>query len=191
MKNSSSHPREKIIMGMDPGTQIMGYGVIKVSGKEVLILDLGVLRLKSIKGHFLKLSHIYRQTLKLIEEHLPDELAVEAPFYGKNPQSMLKLGRAQGVAISAAISRQIPVTEYAPKKMKAAVTGDGNASKEKVAGMLGHLCQNMPKEMPLLDATDALGVALCHHFNLQNEQMGGKKHKGWGDFLKNNPSRQA
>ena len=154
---------EKIILGIDPGTTIMGYGLIHIHGKKFELINMGVLHLSKLKSHELKLKKIFDRTLQLIEEYKPDELAVEAPFFGKNVQSMLKLGRAQGVAMSAALHRDIPIFEYSPKKIKMSITGNGNASKEQVASMLKSL-MNI-KEIPKhLDATDGLAAAVCHHF---------------------------
>lgn len=177
--------KEKIILGVDPGTTVMGYGIIKVSGSRIDLVQYGVIHLSKYSNHALKLSKIFERTVQLIEEFTPDEMAVESPFFGKNIQAMLKLGRAQGVCMAAAISHEVPICEYAPKEIKLSVTGNGNASKEQVAGMLKHLLKF--KEAPeFLDATDALGVAICHHF--QNGKTKSKS-KGWGDFLKNNPGR--
>ena len=177
--------KEKIILGLDPGTAVMGYGVILVNGSEVSVLQFGVIKLDKYDEHELRLKKIFERVLALIEEFHPDEVALEAPFFGKNVQSMLKLGRAQGVAMAAALYREVPITEYAPRKVKQAVTGNGNASKEQVAAMLMSLFKI--KELPkLLDATDALGVALCHHF------QGGKKSTksgSWSQFIKSNPGR--
>lgn len=177
--------KEQIILGLDPGTNVMGYGVIKVSGQKLSLLQFGVIHLKKYGTHELKLKKIFERVLSIIDDYHPDEVALEAPFFGKNVQSMLKLGRAQGVAMSAALYRDIPITEYAPKKVKMAVTGNGNASKEQVAAMLKQLLKfdEIPK---LLDATDALGVAICHHF------QGGAHKKGptsWKAFLTENPSK--
>lgn len=176
---------EKIILGLDPGTTVMGYGIIKVKKQEVKLLQFGVIHLSKYTGHELKLKKIFDRVLSLIDDYHPDEVALEAPFFGKNVQSMLKLGRAQGVAMAAALSREIPITEYAPKKVKQSVTGNGNASKEQVAAMLKTLLKfdDAPK---LLDATDALAVALCHHY------QGGKavtSSKSWKAFLTENPGR--
>jgi crossover junction endodeoxyribonuclease RuvC len=183
--NAIKTPQEKIILGIDPGTSVMGYGIILVKQNELKLIQYGVIHLNKYPDHSIKLSKIFERTIQLIEEYMPDEMAIEAPFYGKNIQSMLKLGRAQGVAIAAAISRQLPVCEYLPKKVKQSVTGNGNASKEQVAAMLCRLLKS--NETPeFLDATDALGVALCHHF--QNGKVE-KKSKGWGSFLKENPDR--
>jgi crossover junction endodeoxyribonuclease RuvC len=178
-------PQEKIILGIDPGTSIMGYGIILAKQNELKLIQYGVIHLSKYSDHSIKLSKIFERTVQLLEEYMPDEMAIEAPFYGKNIQSMLKLGRAQGVAIAAAISREVPICEYLPKKVKQSVTGNGNASKEQVAAMLCNLLKF--KETPeFLDATDALGVAVCHHF--QNGKVE-KKSKGWGSFLKENPDR--
>ena len=185
-EKANKSPKERIILGIDPGTSIMGYGIILIKQKELKLIQYGVIHLNKYKDHNIKLSKIFERTTQLIEEYMPDEMAIEAPFYGKNIQSMLKLGRAQGVAIAAAIARQIPICEYLPKKVKQSVTGNGNASKEQVSAMLLKLL-NFKKEAPeLLDATDALGVAVCHYF--QNGKVE-KKTKGWTAFLKENPDR--
>lgn len=165
----------------------MGYGIIEITGKKITLLSLGVLKLSKVEDHALKLKNIFEQTSSLIDCYHPDEFAVEAPFFGKNVQSMLKLGRAQGVAIAAALSRSIPVFEYSPRKIKQSITGKGNSSKEQVAGMLQHLLQF--KEMPKhLDATDGLAVAMCHYFQRQ-EPAGKKSFTGWKAFLAENPER--
>ncbi len=177
--------KETIILGLDPGTTVMGYGIIHISGQDYHLIQYGVIHLKKYSNHFLKLQKIFERVLNLVDEYHPDEVALEAPFYGKNVQSMLKLGRAQGVAMAAALYREVPITEYAPKSVKQAVTGNGNASKEQVAGMLYNLLK-MKEETKLLDATDALAVALCHHFS-----KGKIKSKGnsWKSFLEKNPER--
>lgn len=177
--------KEKIILGLDPGTNVMGYGVILVRGTKVELLQFGVIHLSKYESHELRLKKIFDRVLNLVDEFAPDMVALEAPFFGKNVQSMLKLGRAQGVAMSAALHREVPIVEYAPKKVKQAVTGNGNASKEQVAKMLVMLFKI--KEAPkLFDATDALAVAVCHHF-----QKGATKIKSttWAAFLKENPDR--
>jgi len=178
--------KEKIILGLDPGTNVMGYGLILVKKPKIDLLQFGVIHLSKYEGHELKLKKIFERIISLIDEFHPDEVVLEAPFFGKNVQSMLKLGRAQGVAMAAALSREIPIVEYAPKKIKQAVTGNGNASKEQVAKML--MMMFNIKELPkLLDATDALAVALCHHF-----QKGEAKSKGkstWEAFAKEHPGR--
>jgi crossover junction endodeoxyribonuclease RuvC len=177
----------RIILGIDPGTNIMGYGIIGIAGKKISLLSLGVLKLNKVESHALKLKNIFEQTFSLIEQYHPDELAIEAPFYGKNVQSMLKLGRAQGVAIAAALSRSIPVFEYSPKKVKQSITGKGSASKEQVAAMLQTLLSF--KEMPKhLDATDGLAVAMCHYFQ-RNPSQEKKSYSGWKSFLAENPER--
>ena len=177
---------DKIILGIDPGTTIMGYGIIHVKGNGMELIQMGVLHLSKLGSHELKLKRIFERTLQLVDEYNPDELSVEAPFFGKNVQSMLKLGRAQGVAMSAALYRNIPIFEYAPKKIKMAITGKGTASKEQVAAMLKSILKI--KEMPKhLDASDGLAAAVCHHF--QRHTSGGKKnYTGWGAFLKENPN---
>lgn len=177
--------KETILLGLDPGTTVMGYGIISVKGSQLKLLQFGVIHLSKYEGHELKLKKIFDRVLNLIDEYHPDHVALEAPFFGKNVQSMLKLGRAQGVAMSAALFREVPITEYAPRKVKQSVTGNGNASKEQVAKMLMTLLKL--KELPkLLDATDALAVALCHHF--QNNALA-PKSKSWESFLKDNPTR--
>ncbi|HET9054386.1 MAG TPA: crossover junction endodeoxyribonuclease RuvC [Cyclobacteriaceae bacterium] len=177
--------REKVILGLDPGTNIMGYGVILIKGSKLSLLQFGIIRLGKTDSHELRLKKIFDRVLGLIDEYHPDEVALEAPFFGKNVQSMLKLGRAQGVAMSAALYREIPIIEYAPKKVKQSVTGNGNASKEQVARMLMTLLaiHEMPR---LLDATDALAVALCHHY--QNG-VSKPKVKSWEAFVSDHPGR--
>lgn len=184
-KEKAKIPTEKIVLGIDPGTNVMGYGLILIKNNTFTLLQYGVIHLSKYTNHELKLKKIFERTISLIDDFSPDEVALEAPFYGKNIQSMLKLGRAQGVAMAAALSREIPITEYAPKKVKQSVTGNGNASKEQVAQMLKTLLkfEETPK---LLDATDALAVAVCHHF-----QGGIKSTKGksWKAFISDNPAR--
>ncbi|UXP30846.1 crossover junction endodeoxyribonuclease RuvC [Reichenbachiella agarivorans] len=177
--------KEKIILGIDPGTNVMGYGVILITGSTVKLLQFGVIHLSKYENHELKLKKIYERVSSIIDEFAPDHVALEAPFFGKNVQSMLKLGRAQGVAMAAALNRDIPITEYAPKKVKQSVTGNGNASKEQVAAMLKSILkfQDAPK---LLDATDALAVALTHHYQGGNVQS---SSKSWKAFLSDNPNR--
>ena len=178
---------DKIILGIDPGTTIMGYGLVHVKGNTASCIKMGVLNLSKFTSHELKLKKIFSRILMLIDEYYPDELAIEAPFYGKNVQSMLKLGRAQGVAMAAGLSRQIPVTEYSPKKIKMAITGNGNASKEQVAKMLQGLL--IIKELPKnLDSTDGLAAAVCHFYNSGNVYTE-KKYTVWESFIKNNPTK--
>ena len=184
-KNGKNSETERIILGLDPGTNVMGYGLIATYGQKLKLLQFGVIHLSKYTGHELKLRKIFERVISLIEDYHPDEVALEAPFYGKNVQSMLKLGRAQGVAMAAALSREIPITEYAPKKVKQSVTSNGNASKEQVAAMLMTLL-NFKDSPKLLDATDALAVAVCHHF-----QKGPAKTstKSWKAFVTENPGR--
>ena len=180
---------DRIILGVDPGTSVTGYGIIACKGNKMKLVTYGVINLIKYKeDHFLRLRKIFERLLSLIEEFNPDELAVEAPFFGKNVQSMLKLGRAQGVAIAAALYRDLPITEYAPKKVKVAITGSGNASKEQVCSMLERLL-NFRHEEKLLDGTDGLGVAVCH-FLQKGKTLPGKGNGGtWSQFIKNNPGR--
>jgi crossover junction endodeoxyribonuclease RuvC len=187
MAATSSTPQ--IILGIDPGTTIMGYGIIRADGKHVEMLEMGALHLSRYKDHAVKLKHIFDRCVSLIETHAPDHMALEAPFFGKNVQSMLKLGRAQGVAMAAALSREIPVAEYAPTRVKQSVTGAGRASKEQVAAMVAHVLSIDPALMPReLDATDGLAVALCHHYQLATPRMQGG-HSGWKAFVADNPGR--
>ncbi|MEM6718488.1 MAG: crossover junction endodeoxyribonuclease RuvC [Bacteroidota bacterium] len=178
---------EKIILGIDPGTTIMGFGLIKVVGKKMHFLQLNELQLQKYKDHYLKLKLIFERTVELIDTYNPDEIAIEAPFFGKNVQSMLKLGRAQGVAMAAGLSREVPITEYSPKKIKMAITGNGNASKEQVAKMLQSLLnlKTLPKN---LDSTDGLAAAVCHFYNSGRVDVG-KNYSGWASFVKENQNR--
>ncbi len=180
--------RERIILGIDPGTVVLGYGIIKVIDKKAHILELNQLKFKSTDDHFLRLKQIFDQILAVIEKYNPDEMALEAPFFGKNVQSMLKLGRAQGVVMAAGLSRGISVTEYSPRKVKQSVTGKGAASKEQVASMLKHIYGDF--ESASLDATDALAVATCHYNQIGNVFSGGKSYSGWQSFLNDNPERK-
>jgi len=178
---------DKIILGIDPGTTIMGFGLIKVKGKNMEFLQLNELQLKKYSDHFLKLKLIFERTIELIDNFKPDEIAIEAPFFGKNVQSMLKLGRAQGVAMAAGLSREIPITEYSPKKIKMAITGNGNASKEQVAKMLQSLLSL--KELPKnLDSTDGLAAAVCHFYN-SGKVSASKNYSGWNAFIRQNETR--
>jgi len=178
---------DKIILGIDPGTTVMGFGLIKVKGNKMEFLQFNELQLKKYNDHYLKLKLIFERTIELIENHKPDEIAIEAPFFGKNVQSMLKLGRAQGVAMAAGLSREIPITEYSPKKIKMAITGNGNASKEQVAKMLKSLLNI--KELPRnLDSTDGLAAAVCHFYNLGKVTVR-KNYTGWSAFVKQNENR--
>mgnify|MGYP001276612401 FL=1 len=179
--------REKIILGIDPGTTIMGYGLIKVLNNEMSFILLNELNLKKLNDHYLKLNHIFNRTVEIIDNYNPDEIAIEAPFFGKNVQSMLKLGRAQGVAMAAGLSRQIPITEYSPKKIKMSITGNGNSSKEQVAKMLKNLLtfDELPKN---LDSTDGLAAAVCHHFN-NNQVNKETKFSSWKSYVQQNPKK--
>lgn len=180
---------DKVIMGIDPGTNIMGYAFIGVNGNRARLITMGVIDMRKCKDMYMKLGEIFERVQGLIASFLPDELAIEAPFFGKNVQSMLKLGRAQGVAIAAAISRQVPIHEYAPLKIKMAITGNGSASKEQVADMLRRMLNISSDEMPqFMDATDALGAAFCHY--LQNgKPVSEKKYSSWADFVNKNPDK--
>ena len=165
----------------------MGYGLIKVNGNKMELIRLDELMLRKYNDHYVKLKLIFERTIDLIEAYHPDEIAIEAPFYGKNVQSMLKLGRAQGVAMAAGLSREVPITEYSPKKIKMAITGNGNASKEQVAKMLQSLLKL--KELPKnLDATDGLAAAVCHFYN-SGKVTAGKNYTGWSAFVKQNEKR--
>lgn len=181
--------QSKIILGIDPGTLLMGYGLISVSGDTLLLLDMGILRLTGKKDNHERLQHIHSKVQELVRKHKPSQFAIEAPFFGKNVQSMLKLGRAQGVAIAAAISEGIPVTEYSPKKIKQSITGNGNAGKEQVWKMLQHIMVIKETSIKHFDASDALAVAVCHHFQNRNGLQTNGKLKNWKEFVKQNPRR--
>ena len=181
--------KERTILGIDPGTIVMGYGIIRIEGKKPILGAMGVLQLNKYEDHYVRLKKIFERVLSLIDQYHPDELAIEAPFFGKNVQSMLKLGRAQGTAISAALSRDIPIFEYAPLKIKMSITGNGQASKEQVAGMLQRILHISKDNMlPQLDATDGLAAALCH-FLQSNNPVSDKKYSGWKDFIAKNPGK--
>lgn len=179
--------KERIILGIDPGTNIMGYGLIHQKGNSISLITMGILKLGQYSNHALKLKKIFESTLGMVEQYHPDELSIEAPFFGKNVQSMLKLGRAQGVAMAAALYKGLPIFEYSPKKIKQAITGNGNASKEQVAGMLKNILHF--NEIPgHLDATDGLAAAVCHY--LQGDSATTEKsYNSWTSFLKDNPDR--
>lgn len=179
--------KEKIILGIDPGTNVMGFGLLLVNGKKLQCISMDV-HTFSGKDHALKLKKIFETTLSIIEKHKPDELAIEAPFFGKNVQSMLKLGRAQGVAMAAALYRGIPIFEYSPRKIKQAVTGKGNASKEQVAAMISTLLK-IKVDAKKLDATDGMAAALCHHFQKSPSKISGTKFSGWKSFVELNPGK--
>ena len=180
--------KDKIILGIDPGTNILGYGIISVDSKGPHYVDMGVFDLRKIKDPFEKLANIFAGVIELIEEHKPDELAVESPFYGKNAQVVLKLGRAQGAALTAAVMKGLPVAEYAPRKAKIAICGNGAASKEQVAMMIQKTLK-VDLDPKYLDATDALAIALCHHYQLSNPLAGITGKTDWKTFLANNPDR--
>ncbi|MCD7713413.1 MAG: crossover junction endodeoxyribonuclease RuvC [Prevotella sp.] len=179
-------------MGIDPGTNVMGYGIIRVAGNKVSMEAMGVIDMQRQKDPYLRLGHIFERVSGLIDSYLPDEMAIEAPFFGKNVQSVLKLGRAQGVAIAACIHRQIPIHEYAPMKIKMALTGNGSASKEQVAGMLQRILKLKKEEMPkFMDATDALAAAYCHFMQSGRPAAEGTHFKSWKDFAMKNKERIA
>lgn len=178
--------KDKVILGIDPGTTIMGYGVIHIIDNKVKLETMGVIELKKYADHYLKLKKIYERVTGIIDAYHPDELAIEAPFFGKNVQSMLKLGRAQGAAITAALNRDLPITEYAPLKIKMAITGNGQASKEQVADMLKRILHIPSEEMlPQLDATDGLAAAYCHYLEMSKVTIT-KEYKSWKDFINKN-----
>ncbi len=186
--------KEQIILGVDPGTSVTGFGIVKVEGKKVELIELGVIKTGKTDDHPLKLKKIFEGILNIIEKHHPDSMAIESPFFGKNVQSMLKLGRAQGVAMAAAMYRNIPLCEYSPKKIKQSITGNGNASKEQVSSMLQALLR-FSGHPEFLDATDGLAAAVCHY--LQNDLLQSstktkkpaKKHTGWESYLTENPDK--
>jgi len=182
-------PQDKIILGIDPGTTVMGYGIIQIVGKEMKLVNFGVIHLNKLATHPDKLKKIFDRLEEIIKEYKPDEMAIEAPFFGKNVQSMLKLGRAQGVAIAASLSYNIPFEEYTPKRIKQAITGSGNASKEQVAAMLQSLLKfdEIPK---YLDATDGLAAAVCHFYSKGVGEHNKSKSSDWSSFVKNNPKRK-
>jgi len=179
--------KERVILGIDPGTSITGYGLIKTVGPDPELITIGSIDLSKFDDHYLKIKHIFDRTVGIIEEYHPDELAIEAPFYGKNVQSMLKLGRAQGAAIAAALTYSIPIFEYAPRKIKMSITGRGSASKEQVASMLMQILKFNKLEVKL-DATDGLAAALCHFYQT-NTPARGKTFNSWKDFISKNPKR--
>lgn len=182
--------KEKIILGIDPGTNIMGYGVLRIVNSKPEMVSMGVIDLRKFEDAYLKLGHIFERVTGIIDSFLPDELAIEAPFFGKNVQSMLKLGRAQGVAIAAAIRHSVPIHEYAPLKIKMALTGNGSASKEQVAGMLQRLLKIKDEEMGnFMDATDALAAAYCHYLQMGRPETGATHYKGWKDFMNKNQDK--
>lgn len=183
-------PAERVILGIDPGTNVLGYGVLSVKGRQASMVAMGVIDLRRCSDVYLKLGRIYERVTGIIESFLPDEMAIEAPFFGKNVQSMLKLGRAQGVAIAAAISRDVPIHEYAPLKIKMAITGNGQASKEQVAAILKQVLRIREESMlPYLDATDALGAAYCHFLQSGRDALRSDGPRTWADFVRKNGAR--
>jgi crossover junction endodeoxyribonuclease RuvC len=180
--------KERVIMGIDPGTAVMGYGVVLEKGSKIELIAMGIVKMNHMEDHFLKLQHIFSKTVGLVEAYKPDVMALEAPFYGKNIQVMLKLGRAQGICMAAALSKDIPVVEYAPRKIKQSITGNGSAGKEQVAAMLQRLL-NFKETPEFLDATDGLAVAVCHSFQRVSSAGSGKSYSGWDAFAKDNQKR--
>ena len=180
---------ERVIIGIDPGTNVMGYGILGINGKRAEMVAMGVLELSKMESHYMRLRRIFDRVTSLITQYLPDEMAIEAPFYGKNVQSMLKLGRAQGVAMAAALERDVPISEYEPRKIKMAITGNGAASKEQVQEMLRRILEIYRDAMlPQLDATDALAAALCHFYE-SSRPTAEKGAKSWKEYIASNPSK--
>ncbi|MGM9812705.1 MAG: crossover junction endodeoxyribonuclease RuvC [Muribaculaceae bacterium] len=180
---------ERVIIGIDPGTNVMGYGILGVNGKKPQLVAMGVIKLSKFDDHYMRLRRIYERVSGLVKQYLPDEMAIEAPFFGKNVQSMLKLGRAQGVAMAAALNRDIPIVEYEPRKIKMAITGNGAASKEQVAEMLRRILAIDKDDMPdFLDATDALAAALCHFYE-SGKPIVTKGARSWAEYIAKNPDK--
>ena len=181
---------EKILLGIDPGTNVMGYGVLRVRGNKAELIVMGVIDMRKEKDVYLRLGKIFDRVTGIIDEYLPDELAIEAPFFGKNVQSMLKLGRAHGVASAAAIHHDVPICEYAPLKIKMAITGNGSASKDQVAGMLQKLLHLRDDQMPhFMDATDAVAAAYCHFLQMNRPTTDARHYGSWKDFARKNTDR--
>ena len=183
-----SKKKNKRILGIDPGSNVMGFAVVDVTGGKLSVVEMGAISMKHMRNHYLKLKMIFEELQLLIEKHQPEEMALESPFYGKNVQSMLKLGRAQGVAMAAGITKGLEVEEYSPKKIKQSITGNGNASKEQVGAMLENILKTKI-DQTYLDATDALATAVCHHFQSNSKLGQGKRYSGWSAFLKDNADR--
>ena len=180
---------ERVIIGIDPGTNVMGYGILGINGKKPQLVAMGVIKLSKFDDHYMRLRRIYERVSGLVKQYLPDEMAIEAPFFGKNVQSMLKLGRAQGVAMAAALTRDIPIVEYEPRKIKMAITGNGAASKEQVAEMLRRILAIDKDNMPdFLDATDALAAALCHFYE-SGKPVVAKGARSWAEYIAKNPDK--
>ena len=180
--------KAKRFLGVDPGTNVLGYAVIEIEGQKLKIIEIGIVSMGHLEDQPQKLKKIFERLQEVIQQHNPSEMAIEAPFFAKNVQSMLKLGRAQGVAIAAAMTKGVAVTEYSPRKIKQSITGKGSASKEQVAAMLETIL-HIKLDTHTLDATDALGAAVCHHFQSSSPLGNVGKSKGWGDFIKNNPGK--
>lgn len=180
--------KKKRFLGVDPGTNFLGYSVIDIEGQKIQLIEIGVVTMVHLEDQPIKLKKIFERLEEVINTHKPTEMAIEAPFFGKNVQAMLKLGRAQGVAIACAMTKGLEVTEYSPRKVKQSITGKGSATKEQVAAMLETIL-HIKLDNHSLDATDALGVAVCHHFQSSSPLAGLGKSKGWGDFIKSNPKR--
>ena len=179
----------RVIIGIDPGTNVMGYGILGINGKKPQLVAMGVIKLSKFDDHYMRLRRIYERVSGLVKQYLPDEMAIEAPFFGKNVQSMLKLGRAQGVAMAAALTRDIPIVEYEPRKIKMAITGNGAASKEQVAEMLRRILAIDKDDMPdFLDATDALAAALCHFYE-SGKPIVAKGARSWAEYIAKNPDK--
>ena len=180
---------ERVIIGIDPGTNVMGYGILGINGKKPQLVAMGVIKLSKFDDHYMRLRRIYERVSGLVKQYLPDEMAIEAPFFGKNVQSMLKLGRAQGVAMAAALTRDIPIVEYEPRKIKMAITGNGAASKEQGAEMLRRILSIDKDDMPdFLDATDALAAALCHFYE-SGKPIVAKGARSWAEYIAKNPDK--
>lgn len=187
--NAKVKAADRVILGIDPGTNVMGYGILGVVGGKPVMIAMGLIELSKVGDHYLRLARIYERVSMLVDEFCPDEFAIEAPFFGKNVQSMLKLGRAQGVAMAAALSRGVPIAEYEPRKIKQSITGNGAASKEQVCEMLRRILA-IPREnlLPKLDATDALAAALCHFYESQKPAVA-KGPSSWKEFIARNPDK--
>jgi len=178
------------LLGIDPGSNVMGFAILEINGSKTKVIDMGVIKMAHLSEQQLKLKKIFEELQEIIARYKPTEMAIEAPFFGKNVQSMLKLGRAQGVAIAAGITKGLAITEYSPKKIKQAITGNGNASKQQVAAMLKSILK-VELDDRYFDATDALATALCHFYQGKHLPGNGKKYKDWSGFLQDNPGRKG
>lgn len=188
IKKASTPPYK--IIGVDPGTNLLGFAILHIDGKKLTIGEMGVIKLSKFPSHAERLQRIFERLTQVIASNKPTQMAIEAPFFGKNPQSMLKLGRAQGVAIAAGMTSGLEVEEYAPRKIKQAITGNGNASKEQLVAMMEQEFK-IDLSNQILDATDALATAICHYYQTRNSIGKGKNYKGWADFLKDNPQKKG